>query len=54
MKRYIKVKGQWIDTLLEQKNGYIYFIIKSYVSYYSDETGCEYEIGILEDESDVL
>ena len=54
MKRYIKVNGQWIDTLKEQKAGYYYFIIKGYVSYYSDETGCEYEIGVLEDETDAL
>ena len=55
MKRYIKVRGEWIDTLLEQKNyGHYYFIINNFVSYYSDETGCEYEKGVLEDEKDAL
>jgi len=52
MKRYIKVNGQWIDTLKEQKAGNIYFIIKGYVSCYTGDD--EYEIGVLEDETDAL
>ena len=54
MKRYIKVNGQWIDTLEQQKAGYYYFIIDGQVSYYSDETGTEYKTGTLEDEKDAL
>lgn len=54
MKRYIKVKGQWIDTLEQQKAGYYYFVVDDKVSYLSDETMTEYEIGTLEDESDVI
>jgi len=55
MKRYVKVKGKWIDTLTEQKDyGRYYFIINNRVSYYSDEYGVEYEIGRLQDETDTL
>lgn len=55
MKRYIKVNGSWIDTLLEQKEGgRYYFIIEGKVSYYSDESGVDTELGELEGEKDSL
>ena len=54
MKRYIKVKGQWIDTLEQCKGGFYYYIVDGYVYYLYDETMIEIEIGILEDETDVL
>lgn len=54
MKRYLKVNGQWIDTLIQQKAGYYYFVVDGKVSYLSDETMTDIEIGTLEDETDVL
>ena len=55
MKRYIKVNGQWIDTLIEQKEyGRYYFIVDNKVSYLWDGTMTEFETGTLEDESDAI
>ena len=53
MLRYIKVNGEWIDTLIEQKEyGRYYMIVDSTVWYYSDEYGVDYQVGKLEDEKD--
>ena len=50
MKRYIKVNGQWIDTLQALKDGICYLIINNKViDAYTDT-----QIGTLEDESDVI
>lgn len=50
MKRYIKVKGQWIDTLKALNDGICYLIINNKViDAYTDT-----QIGTLEDESDVI
>lgn len=59
MKRYIKVKHKWIDTLTEQKLGKIYFAIDKYVwcDDYSDKTSIgvfSYMCGKLQDEADEL
>ncbi len=54
MLRYLKVNNEWIDTLEQCKIGCYYFVIDGKVSYLSDETMTEYEIGALEDEKDVL
>lgn len=52
MLRYIKVNGNWIDTLLEQlEKHHMYIIIDEYVSVI-DEEGNEDLIGKLEEESD--
>lgn len=50
MKRYLKVKGQWIDTLEALKNGICYIVINNKVM----DAYTDYEIGTLEDETDVL
>lgn len=55
MLRYIKVKGRWIDTLMDQKEwGRIYFVVDNIVWYYWDEDGRVYRVGRLQDESDTL
>ena len=54
MLRYLKVNNEWIDTLEQCKIGYYYFVIDGKISYLSDETMTEHEIGTLEDEKDVL
>ena len=52
MKRYIKVNGNWIDTLTEQREKYrTYIVIDEYVSLI-DEEGNEDLIGQLEDETE--
>lgn len=52
MKRYIKVNGNWIDTLTEQREKRrTYIVIDEYVSLI-DEEGNEDLIGQLEDETD--
>ena len=52
MKRYIKVNGNWIDTLTEQREKHrTYIVIDEYVSLI-DEEGNEDLIGQLEDETD--
>ncbi len=52
MKRYIKVNGNWIDTLTEQlEKHHTYIVIDEYVSLI-DEEGNEDLIGQLEDETD--
>lgn len=52
MKRYIKVNGNWIDTLTEQREKHLtYIVIDGYVSLI-DEEGNEDLIGQLEDETD--
>ena len=52
MKRYIKVNGNWIDTLTEQREKHhTYIVIDEYVSLI-DEEGNEDVIGQLEDETD--
>jgi len=54
MERFIKVKGQWIDTLKEQKDlGRYYYIDKGEVHYYTNETD-DYNLGKLEDEGNLL
>ena len=50
MKRYLKVKSQWIDTLEALKNNICYIVINGIV--YDAYT--DIEIGTLEDEKDVL
>ena len=52
MKRYIKVKNRWRDTLQDQKNGIIYFVIKRKVIKW-DGTN-ERRIGHLQAETDTL
>lgn len=52
MKRYIKVNGQWVDTLEQQKAGYYYFVIDNIVYYLSDETMTDVKIGDLQGETD--
>lgn len=54
MLRYIKVRGQWIDTLQKQKEGYYYYMIKDNVLFYSEETDLDYVAGKLEDEKDEM
>ncbi len=50
MKRYIKIKGKWIDTLEALKSGICYIIINNKVmDAYTDVI-----YGKLEDEKDVL
>lgn len=45
MKRYIKVNGEWIDTLEQQLQGKYYYVIENVVS-------VEYKVGELEEEKD--
>lgn len=54
MKRYIKVKGKWIDTLEAQKENLIYFVIKKKVLKWNTETDKERRIGHLQAETDNL
>lgn len=52
MLRFIKVNGNWIDTLVEQREKHhTYIVIDEYVLLI-DEEGNEDLIGQLEDESD--
>ena len=51
MKRYIKVNGQWIDTMEEQKQGNTYLIIDNMVTRI-DRAGNETIIGAFISESD--
>lgn len=50
MKRYLKVKGQWIDTLQALKDGICYIVINNKVI----DAYTDIKIGTLEDEKDVL
>ena len=52
MKRYIKVKNRWRDTLQDQKNGIIYFVIKKKVLKWDGIK--ERRIGHLQAETDIL
>ena len=52
MKRYIKIKGKWIDTLVQQKNGYYYYIIGKKVYCLPESTMVDYIVGRLQDETD--
>ena len=52
MKRYIKVKNRWYDTLEDQKKGIIYFVIKKKVIKWNGEK--ERRIGHLQAETDNL
>lgn len=52
MKRYIKVNGQWIDTLEQQKAGYYYYENEDVIWCLPDETMIDYVVGKLQDESD--
>jgi len=51
MKRYIKVKHRWIDTLIEQKHGNYYYVIDGRVYCLTDE---ERYIGNLSAQTDDL
>lgn len=54
MKRYIKVKGEWVDTKVEHDEWGRYYFIKSDIEvwYYSDEYGVYYYVGVLEGQTD--
>ena len=52
MKRYIKVQGEWIDTLAMQKEGYYYYVIDNKVYCLPDSTMVDYEVGKLQGEKD--
>ena len=54
MKRYIKVHNKWIDTLIQQKAGYYYYVIGKKVYCLPDENMVDYEVGKLQDETDIL
>ena len=58
MKRYIKVNDNWIDTKVERESWGRYYYLKveendnNIVYYYSDEYGVDYQIGVLEKQTD--
>ena len=54
MKRYIKVKGKWIDTLKAQMENIIYFVIKKKVLKWNIENNKERRIGHLQAQTDNL
>ena len=54
MKRYIKVKNKWLDTLEDQKRGIIYFVFKKKVVKWTLATNIERRIGHLQAETDNL
>lgn len=55
MKRYIKCNGNWIDTLIEQRDyGRYYYVIDNIVKYFSDDISTDYTEGEFEDESDYM
>ena len=51
--KYLKVNGEWVDVQKQQEAGYYYHVKDGKVYYYSDENGADYEVGNLEDQSDV-
>lgn len=51
MERYIKVNNQWIDTLEQQKAGYYYYECDGVIWVLPDETGVDYVVGKLQDQS---
>ena len=52
MKRYIKVRGRWIDTLQQQKAGYYYYVVDNKVYCLPDTTMVDYEVGKIQEETD--
>lgn len=58
MKRYIKVKGEWIDTKAEHDEWGRYYRVErnteneDEVWYWEDEYGLDYKVGILQDQTD--
>ena len=52
MKRYIKVKNRWLDTLTQQKAGYYYYECDGLIWCLPDDTKIDYVVGKLQDETD--
>ena len=53
MKRYIKFNNKWIDTLIQQKEGYYYYVIDDIVWCLPNSTLIDYVVGKLQKETDL-